>query len=283
MDGGDAVQSPSELSRGGEGRSPLLALDGFSGPLEQLLVLARAHEVDLTHLSLRELVAQLTGALEQAVPLAEKTDWVVMTAWLVLLRSNLLKPSDPPAQHAAEAEADRLRDRLIELQHMQALATWLEHRSQLGRDVFARGQPELLGITTETTFEVDVIEFLWAALALFDEAGDPADTTEVYRPRWRDLHSIPQARDRILRLLAETSQDLPFEDLVPKASSTTDAEVPSDLRNASGWTSTFVASLELAKQGKVVLAQEGFLTPIYVGSAPQGPTGLVSTGQARSS
>jgi segregation and condensation protein A len=252
----------------GESRSPLLTLDRFSGPLDRLLVVARAREIDLSRLSLRELVVQLVASLEQAAPLIDKADWVVMTAWLVLLRSNLLIPPGTPAQHAAEAEADLLRARLIELQRMQTLAAWLERRPQLGRDVFARGKPELFGIATAPVYEVDVIEFLWASLALFDEASDPADTTEVYRPRWRDLHSIPEARDRILRLLADTSETLPLEEFLPKAGSKAGSEIQSDLRKASGWTSTFVASLELVKQGEAVLAQEGFLAPMHLGRAP---------------
>lgn len=262
----------------GESRSPLLTLDGFSGPLDRLLLVARAREIDLSRLSLRELIVQLVASLEQAAPLINKADWVVMTAWLVLLRSNLLIPPGTPAQHAAEAEADLLRARLIELQRMQTLTAWLERRPQLGRDVFVRGKPELFGpnlfgpdltITAAAPdYEVDVIEFLWASLALFDEPGDRVDTTEVYRPRWRDLHSIPEARDRIRRMLADTSESLPLEEFLPKAGSKAGSEIQSDLRKASGWTSTFVASLELVKQGEAVLAQEGFLAPMHLGRAP---------------
>ena len=129
--------------RAGEG-TPVLDLDGYSGPLEQLLVLARAHEIDLTRLPLVALVDQLATALQHAppaTPLGQKGDWVVMTAWLVQLRSRLLLPADPAVQPQAEAQAVELRDRLVDLQAMQALARWLDGRPQLGRDVFARGQP----------------------------------------------------------------------------------------------------------------------------------------------
>ena len=113
--------------------------------------------------------------------LGQQGDWVVMAAWLLLLRSQLLLPADTPAQLAAAVEADRLRTRLGALQDAQALAGWLERRPQLGREVFARGQPELLGTAFESAHQVDVIEFLWASLALFDD--DPApDTASVYRP-----------------------------------------------------------------------------------------------------
>src|SRR6202789_1781321 len=133
-------------SGAGEGGSPSLSLGGFSGPLDHLLTLARAHQIDLFDISLGALVAQLAAALHQApatIPLGQKADWVVMAAWLVQLRSRLLLPADAPAQQQAVAEADRFRGRLVALQDMQALALWLERRPQLGRDVFARGQPEV--------------------------------------------------------------------------------------------------------------------------------------------
>jgi segregation and condensation protein A len=148
MDGGDAdLNQPVDHAEGpqpapaGQG-SPLLVLDGFDGPLERLLTLARAHQVDLARLSLTALLEQLTTALRQApaaMALGQKGDWVVMAAWLLQLRSQLLLPADAPAQSDAAAEADQLRDRLVALQAVQALAAWLERRPQLGRDGFRRG------------------------------------------------------------------------------------------------------------------------------------------------
>lgn len=259
----------------GEGRTPLLALNGFNGPLERLLGLARAQRIDLARISLPDLVDQLAAALQHApsaTPLGQKGDWVVMASWLLQLRSLLLLPADTQAHRTGEDEADRLRDRLVGLQEMQALAGWLDRRPQLGREVFARGQPEALGISTETGHEVDVdvIEFLWASLALFDDDSADADATSWYLPRWLDLHSIPDARARILRLLAETPEGHRLDELLPEAPDAAGAETQPVLRQRSAWTSTFVASLELARQGGVVLAQEGFLTPIHVSPASAG-------------
>lgn len=80
---------PAGGGEGGPGPTPLLDLDGFTGPLERLLTLARAHEIDLARLSLVALVDQLAAALRAApaAPLGHKGNWVVMTAWLVELRS----------------------------------------------------------------------------------------------------------------------------------------------------------------------------------------------------
>ena len=236
-------------------RTPLLDLDGFSGPLEHLLSLARAHEIDLARLSLPHLVDQLMAAMQQAVPLGQKADWVVMAAWLVQLRSQLFLPVEAPAQQAAETSAGQLRERLVRLQEVQALAAWLEARSQLSRDVFARGQPEILGTCLADEAEVDVVEFLWAAMALFDDDLPQADTAAQYQPHCLDLHSIPDARLRILQLLAEAPDERSLDQLLPEQAVEDGVQIGNFPKRRSAWTSTFVAGLELAKQGHVVLDQ----------------------------
>ena len=265
--------------RAGEG-APFLDLDGYSGPLDQLLVLARAHEIDLTRLPLVALVDQLAAALEHAplaTPLSQKGDWVVMTAWLVQLRSRLLLPTDPGVQPQAEAQAIELRDRLVDLQAMQALARWLDDRPQLSRDVFARGQPEdfaaaLVAESDRGPIEhvrwgpVDVVEFLWASLALFDEVEDAVDTAAVYQPRRRHWYSVLEARARILALLAQAPQGGCLEQFLPDVvdAAMTGGKMRSRVRHGLAWGCTFVASLELAKQGDLSLAQEGLFAPIHV-------------------
>jgi segregation and condensation protein A len=100
MPGNEAGQA------GREGGSPHLALDGFTGPLQTLLTLARAQKIDISALSLTALLDQLTAALRQAarkIPLGQQGDWVVMAAWLVQLRARLLPPADAPAQQEAAA------------------------------------------------------------------------------------------------------------------------------------------------------------------------------------
>jgi segregation and condensation protein A len=140
--------------------------------------------------------------------------------------------------------------------------------------VFARGQPEMPGVSVEAEHEVDVdvIEFLWAGLALFDDDSADADATSWYLPRWLDLYSIPDARTRILRLLAETPEGHRLDELLPEAPDTGDsdgaeAETQPVLRRRSAWTSTLIASLELARQGEVTLAQDDTFAPIQVSPA----------------
>ena len=257
----------------GQGASPFLRLDGFTGPLDHLLTLARTQKIDLATLSLTALVDQLTAALRQAsmaLSLGQKGDWVVMAAWLVQLRTRLLLPADALGQQAAAVDAEQLLNQLTTLQAMQGLASWLERRPQLGQEVFARGQPEVFGVSADAGPAIDVIAFLWASLALFDE--DPvADTTTVYRPAPFNLYPVAEARERILRVLGTMPDGALLETLLPDAENTTaPAAQPAShvaLRRRSGWSSTFVASLELARQGAVVLGQGGDFQPIHVAQA----------------
>jgi segregation and condensation protein A len=275
----DGIVADHIAGRAGEGQgAPFLDLGGFSGPLDQLLALARAHEIDLTRVPLVALVEQLAAALHHAppaMPLGQKGGWVVMTAWLVELRSRLLLPTDPAEQHQAEAQAVELRDRLVDLQAMQALAQWLDGRPQLGRDVFARGRPEDFAAAIGAEHDADVVEFLWASLALFDEAEDAVDTAVVYRPRRWDWYSVAAARARILAVLADAPEGERFERLLPDLPDAAIAgeQTAARARRGLAWGCTLVASLELAKQGDLTLAQEGLFGPIDVRppAAPRQP------------
>jgi len=251
--------------------APRLELDGFSGPLDLLLSLARAQRIDLVRLSLRDLVDQLAPALQQAATLAERADWLVMAAWLVLLRSRLLLPPATPAREAAQRQAGRLRGRLLGLEQAQALAAWLDQRPQLGRDVFGRGMPEGVAASRDVQPEVDVVEFLWACLALFEDAADRADTTSIYQPKQIALHSVADARARILRLLAADGDAQTLSQLLPHAPAAQDRSSRSEVMARSAWASTFIASLELAKQGDVTLAQNSGFAPINVSKEPGEP------------
>ncbi len=247
-----------------ESHAPRLELDGFSGPLDLLLSLARAQRIDLRHLSLRALVEQLAPALQQAATLAERGDWLVMAAWLVLLRSRLLLPLSTPARQVAQRQAGRLRGRLLGLERAQAVAAWLDQRPQLGRDVFGRGMPEGVAVSRDVQPAVDVVEFLWACLALFEDDDQATDATTSFQPRRLALHSVADARARILQRLAATVDGQTLRQLLPHAPPAEDSASQSGLMARSAWTSTFTASLELAKQGEVVLVQDSRFTPIHV-------------------
>ena len=251
----------------GQGTSPFLTLDGFTGPLDHLLTLARAQKIDLSALSITALVDQLATSLRQApttLPLGQKGDWVVMAAWLVQLRTRLLLPADAPEQREAAADAEQLRDQLTTLQAMQGLAGWLERRPQLGHEVFARGQPEVFGVSADAGPAADIIAFLWASLALFD---DVRWSRRQQRSTGRCTStSMPSPRHgtAFCSVWRIARKDWPLERLLPEKLDDADGELRLALRHRSAWSSTFVASLELARQGNVMLGQEGAFQTIHV-------------------
>jgi segregation and condensation protein A len=253
-------------------RTPLLSLEGYHGSLEALLTLARARQIERAKIPVLDLVDQLTAAVRDApaaTPMGQKSDWLVMASWLVQLRSRLLLPADAAVHQEAKDAADCFRDRLAGLAVVQALAAWLEDRPQLGRDVFVRGQrPEGFNPAMETVPGIDVIEFLWVSMALFDDGNPAPDVSDAYRPPARELYSIPEARARILQRLSETPDGLALELLLPD-------DVAVDpmpaLRKRDAWTSTLIAGLELAKQGDVTLAQADPFTAVHVNPVSADP------------
>ena len=124
----------------------VVRLDGFEGPMDLLLELARGQKVDLARISILSLVEQYLAIVEGArqVRLDLAADWLVMAAWLTWLKSRLLLPPGSEAAEEGEEAAEVLAERLQALQAVQELARWLGARPQLGHDVFARGAPESL-------------------------------------------------------------------------------------------------------------------------------------------
>jgi segregation and condensation protein A len=243
--------------------TPPLDLKRFQGSLASLLERARAQQIDLATLSLPDMLDQLAAALRQAASLSQKADWLVMAAWLLHLRSRLLLPADVETA-AADAQADPPPAPLAARQEAQALAGWLGRQPRLGQDTFPRGQPELAGISMAGAYEVDIIEFLWASLALFDDDLEAAGTEAHYRPPRLALYSVAKARDRIRARLA--AGPLPLNRLLPPAPRNAVGNDPAP-RQRSAWTSTFTACLEMAKQGEITLEQADSRADIQVHAA----------------
>lgn len=238
-------------------------IDGYEGPLDMLLAMARTQKVDLREISILQLAEQylefVTAARRLRIELA--ADWLVMAAWLAFLKSRLLLPS-PHAKDEpnAEEEAARLAFQLERLEAMRKVSAELMARSQLGRDVFARGVVETLTVNRETR---------WAA-TLADLLGAYAQvkTREEYQP-FRVDRTRFWAVDQALKLL---------QDLLGGASEWMDLArcLPEGFRADPGMrrsaiASTFAASLELARRGEAEIAQESVFAPIRLrGRLPAG-------------
>lgn len=236
-------------------RVPLLRLEGFEGPMDLLLDLARAQKVDLARISILQLVEQYLAVVERArrVRLELAADWLVMAAWLAWLKSRLLLPPDDELAMEGEEAAELLQERLMELACMGELARWLEARPRLGRDVFARGLPENLVEVDRSGLALDMPQLLRAYLAAIRRTA----RRRIYAPRTIRFWTVQDALSRLTRLLGQT----------PPGWSTLDAFLPDSLpeqmegedalrQRRAAMAGTLIAGLELAKTGRLELRQD---------------------------
>jgi segregation and condensation protein A len=138
---------------------------------------------------------------------------------------------------------------------------------QLGHAAFARGAPEWVGSGLATAHQVDVVSFLWASMALFDDGARDVDTATVYRPAATALYDVAAARQRILLLLTAAPDGAPLERFLPAPPDRAETGSRAALRRRSASASTLMGGLELARQGEVVLAQPGEFQTIRVTAA----------------
>jgi segregation and condensation protein A len=246
--------------------APRLSVEGFEGPLDFLLEMVRRHQLDLAPLSIVSLTDQFLAALEAGagrVPLERRGDWVVMASQLVLLKAQLLCPISPAAAEAAEAEAARRLGQLEELGRMRAAAAWLAARPQLGMSVFARGLVEPRARPQAELY----VGFLEATLAMLEGQDAPGTAPPTYQPAPVELWRVPEAIERIIRLLREQPDGLPLARCLPVVPPEA-ADRPLRLRAALA--STLVAGLELAREGKLEVDQASTFGAILLRAHPGG-------------
>ena len=235
--------------------SLVLRLDGFEGPLDLLLELARGQKLDLARISILALVEQYLAVIEGArrVRLELAADWLVMAAWLAWLKSRLLLPASPEEAEAGELEADVLAARLAELQAMRAASAWLGQRPQLGIDVFARGAPEDFSAIDRSRLLLEMPALLRAYLA----ARRRGAATNRYRPKPMTLWSVQDALARLGAMLGSLPDWTSLERFLPE-------KVGTALERRAALAATLLAGLELARGGALDLRQEHPFGPILL-------------------
>ncbi len=241
----------------------LLRLDGFEGPLDLLLDLARQQKLDLARISILSLVEQYLAVIEGArrVRLELAADWLVMAAWLTWLKRRLLVPADDVAEEDAELAAEHLAERLRALQTIRAAAQWLDGRSLLGRDVFARRAPENLTETLRSRLALDMAGLMRAYLTALRRGS----AGQQYRPAVVTLWSVRDALERLAALVGGLPDWSTLELFLPDA-------LGSPLERRAALASTLLASLEMARGGALRLRQEAAFGPILLRRPDQGAT-----------
>jgi segregation and condensation protein A len=239
-----------------------LQLDGFEGPLDLLLELSRAQKVDLGRISIVALVDQYLAVIERArgLRLEIQADWLVMAAWLAWLKSRLLLPKEETEADDPEAMAERLTDRLAELERMRAGAAWLGARPQLGRDLFPRGAPENLTVEDRSGLRADLPALCQAYVA----ARRRALARRPYRPKPRRLWTVQDAIGRMQLALGEMPSWAVLQRFLPEGEQLT---VLDQVERRAALASTLVAGLEMAKGGALELRQDRAFGPILLRKA----------------
>ncbi len=236
-------------------------LDGYEGPIDVLLALARQQKVDLRHISILALAEQYLAFIAEAkrLRLEVAADYLVMAAWLAYLKSRLLLPveeedGEPSGPEMAEALAFQLR----RLESMRTAGENVMLLPRLGRDVFARGKPEGVRIRRVPVYDLSLYELL---KAYGDQQkrhrSGPLEITAS------EIYSVDDALERLEAILGRLPDWKTLE-----------AFLPDDIRGTgfvrkSALASTFAASLELAKSGRLELRQSGVFGPIYLRSRAQ--------------
>ncbi|MDE0391310.1 MAG: ScpA family protein [Rhodospirillales bacterium] len=255
--GGRSAAPPGPEAAGDEPRL-IVSLDGFEGPLDLLLALARTQKVDLARISILALAEQYLAYVEQARRLSIElaAGYLVMAAWLAYLKSRLLLPDEEPddEEPSGPEMAAALALRLRRLAAMRDAAAALMDRPQLGRDVFAAGKTEGLPVREKALHESTLNELLRAYAAHRIRRKPRGLLIELGA-----YHSIEDAYRRMSQLLGSTPEWETLARFLPRGSGPESEAVA-----RSGLASTLAASLELAREGRLQIRQLEPFGPIYL-------------------
>ncbi len=245
----------------------LLDLDGYGGPIDVLLSLARDQKVDLTKISILALAEQYLAFIERArsLRLELAADYLVMASWLAFLKSRLLLPEPEGEEEASAAEmADALAFQLRRLESMRQAGAKLQGLDQLGRDVFARGAPEPIVIDRKSIFTLGLFDLLAAYGQHLSRRERQLYTIEPFM-----LHSVESAIERLSAMIGRLPVWTLLSQFLPSYEPTqVSGGEQRQLIGRSAVAATFGATLELAKRGVVTIRQDGSFEPIYIRSTP---------------
>jgi segregation and condensation protein A len=233
----------------------VLSLGAYEGPIDVLLTLARDQKVDLKHISILALAEQYIRFIEtaQQLQLELAADYLVMAAWLAYLKSKLLlPPEDNPDQPSAEEMAEALKFQLLRLEAMQEAGRKLFQLPIAGIDFFRRGMEEDLPVTYRPVYDVSLYDLLKAYAAQHRDKAVKALEIEPF-----DLFSIDEAIERLRQILPGVPDWTTLFEFLPRG-------IRQPLLRRSAISTTLIAALELVRQGKADIRQEGAFAPIYI-------------------
>lgn len=240
-------------------------VDGYEGPLDLLLELARRQKVDLVNVSVLALAEQYLAFIEtvreKRIEIA--ADYLVMAAWLAYLKSRLMVPQMPSDDEpSGEMMAAMLQFRLKRLEAMRKAGEQLINQPRLNHQVFARGMPEPVIVKKNQLWEASLYDLL-KAYSVQRERGVATE----YSPEKRTVWALQDAREILQRLIGDSMDWVPMDTYLAKYMST-----PAE--RATVMASSFSASLELVRQGEVELRQTLAFGPLLVRRRQAAPVEL---------
>ena len=229
-------------------------VEGYEGPLDLLLNLARQQKVDLAKISILALADQYLVFIEAArkIRLELAADYLVMAAWLAFLKSRLLLP-EPPSEEGPSAEemATALANRLRRLEAIREAASQLMTRPQLQREIFMRGQPEAIAEIKHPKFTATLFDLL-SAYAAQRQQRVLATVHLAKRTVW----SLAEARASLERLVGVAEEWSCLDEYLT-------AYVLDPSQRATVFASSFAAALELVREGTMEVNQTQAFAPLY--------------------
>ncbi|EQB10890.1 chromosome segregation and condensation protein ScpA [Sphingobium lactosutens DS20] len=239
-----------------------VSFDHWEGPLDLLLTLARNQKVDLREISILALTQQYLAFIEGArqLKLELAADYLVMAAWLAYLKSSLLLPRAEQPDPSPEELALRLQLRLQRLHAMRDASARLMARDRIGRDVFRRRRPEGLRLVKKAQWQASLYDLIQAYGQIRARTQPVVHTIEV-----RPVMTLDEAIQRVGALVGAALDWTRLEAFLPA-----DLDQP---KAKSALASSFVAALELARQGRLDIQQDGIFQPIYLRAAASGHAG----------
>jgi len=240
----------------GPGDTLVVDVEGFEGPLDLLLALARTQKVDLAKISVLALAQQYLDFIAEArrLRLEVAADYLVMAAWLAFLKSKLLLPAekDEEGEPTGAELAALLAFRLKRLHAMREVSAQLMTRKRLGRDVFARGTPEAIRITRKSIYEANVYDLLKAYSQQRQRTA-----IRTWQIRQRTVWSLKEARAELERLLGIDCDWAPLDQLLAEFL------VEPELRKTA-LASSFTATLEMTREGALEIRQAKSFAPLFI-------------------
>ncbi|MBR1143873.1 ScpA family protein [Bradyrhizobium sp. AUGA SZCCT0431] len=234
--------------------SLVVDVEGYEGPLDLLLTLARQQKVDLSKISILALADQYLVFIEAArkIRLELAADYLVMAAWLAFLKSRLLLPEPAtPDGPSAEEMATALANRLRRLEAIREAANRLMNRPQFQRDIFPRGNPESIAEIRHPKFTATLFDLLTA----YSAQRQQRVLATVHLAK-RTVWSLSEARASLERLVGMAEDWSCLDEFLL-------SYVVDPSQKATVFASTFAAALELVREGEMELNQKEAFAPLY--------------------